>query len=106
MEPILNFQVPTEGLELVILLHTLFLIPLKILRIGRVENLSFFWVGYFDFLINEFFFASSLFKSVKIYGILRMGRNFMITLISSKKTRGIWNYEKHCTYTVLSFEAS
>ena len=43
----------------------------NILRIGDLEKLSFFWVSHFGI-----FFASSPWKSVNIYRLARMGRNF------------------------------
>jgi hypothetical protein len=41
-------------------------------RIVGVENLSFFWVGHFDFCL----FVSSPWKSVNICNVARMGQNF------------------------------
>ena len=48
----------------------------KILRFGGVENLSFLSRPFWIFFFRKFFFASSQWKSVNIYWIARMGRNF------------------------------
>ena len=55
----------------------------KILRIGGVKNIFFFfWVEHFDFFFKHFFFALSLLKSVTYQGLDNI---LMITQISSKK---------------------
>ena len=48
------------------------------MKIGRVENLSFFESAIFIFLqfFYFFLFASSLLKSINIRNIARMGQNF------------------------------
>jgi hypothetical protein len=48
----------------------------KMLRIGGVENLSFFESAILNLFFKKttFFWASSLFKSVAIYGIPRLGQ--------------------------------
>ena len=62
----------------------------EILRIGRVKNLKLFWVGHFDFfLLNPY-----LFKSVTIYGVPKMGRNFDDCPDFQKNQGwGVYNYE-------------
>ena len=50
----------------------------KILRIGGIEKLSFFWVSHFEFFFSKkyIFFASSRWNSVQIYRVEQMGQNF------------------------------
>ena len=47
-------------------------------------------------IVIVIFFASSLFKSVTIYGLTRMGQNFDDYPDFQKNQRGVKNYEKQC----------
>jgi hypothetical protein len=59
------------------------------LRIGGVENQIFFESAILILFFKKKFFASFVFKSVTIYGIPRMGQNFVDYPDFQQKARGI-----------------
>ena len=58
----------------------------KILRIGRIEKLIFFWVGHFEFLFLQFFsyFLHPHKNLSNFLGQQGWVKNFMFSLVSSK----------------------